>query len=89
MREARVVWGRLLVAALLLVAVGALSGCASLQGARLGPEPKSGAEQLVFDEQLVRLKGEAGAVAALVGAGVPQAQAQKRVLAATVAMGGK
>jgi hypothetical protein len=80
---------RLAMFAVAMVAVLTAGGaCASGSAAfRVGRESTS-AQQLVFDEALVKLKGETGAVAALVGSGVPQAEAQRRVLAAVVAMAG-
>lgn len=85
MRERRAWAGWLLLA---LVSLVGSAACASGSAAfRIGRESTS-AQQLVFDEALVRIKGEADAVAALVGSGVPQAEAQRRVLAAVVAMAG-
>jgi hypothetical protein len=84
MRNGRRTWAALLGLALLVVSTGCATGSA---GFRMGREPQ-GAAQIAYVQRLVALKGEGGAVAALIAAGMDAREAQKAVLDAVVAAGG-
>jgi hypothetical protein len=79
-------WSAYLLAALALVGALAATGCVPFMGSAAFSAGKTDpAAQIVADQRLIDVYGEAGAMARLVAMGVSERDATRRVVAAQIA----